>query len=250
MDTVKETSREESNALADWLNSAISNHWMLVITLSFGLYVGLPFLAPVFKQLGLDGFANGIYFLYSFLCHQYPQRSFFLFGQNSSYSLETIQLWQDTSNPLLLGRFIGNSQLGWKVAWSDRMVSMFSSIPIIGWLWYPFRRKIKPLSIWGFLLFLVPMGLDGITHIISDFSGLGNGFRSTNTWLQILTGSAFPAEFYSGTQLASFNSSMRLVTGVLFGIGVVWFFFPHLDILFQKMKKYLEIKQDQISGVV
>ncbi len=243
MATVKETIREENSGLADWLTSAISKHWMLVISLSFGFYVGLPFLAPVFKRLGLDGLANGIYFLYSFLCHQYPQRSFFLFGQNSSYSLETIKLWQDTRNPLLLGKFIGNSQLGWKVAWSDRMVSMFSSIPIISWLWYPFRRKIKPLSLGGFLLLVVPMGVDGITHIISDFAGLGNGFRFTNTWLQILTGSAFSGEFYSGTQLGSFNSSMRLLTGLLFGIGVVWFFFPQLDILFRKTIKYLEIKQ-------
>ena len=243
MATVNETIREENSGLAGWLTSAISNHWMLVITLSFGFYVGLPFLGPVFKQLGLDGLANGIYFLYSFLCHQYPQRSFFLFGQNSSYSLETIKLWQDANNPLLLGKFIGNSQLGWKVAWSDRMVSMYSSIPIIGWLWYPFRRKIKPLTLGGFILFLVPMGLDGITHIISDLSGLGNGFRSTNTWLQILTGSAFPAEFYTGTQLGSFNSSLRLLTGILFGIGVVWFLFPQLDILFRKTKKYLEIKK-------
>jgi uncharacterized membrane protein len=217
---------------------------MLVFSLSLGFYVGLPFLAPVFKQLEFDGLANGIYFLYSFACHQYPQRSFFFFGQKSSYSLETIQLWQDTSNPLLLGKFIGNSQLGWKVAWSDRMVSMYSSVPIIGWLWYPFRRKIKPLPVWGFLLFLVPMGVDGITHVLSDFAGLGNGFRATNIWLQTITGSAFPAEFYSGTQLGSFNSSMRLLTGLLFGIGVVWFFFPQLDILFRKTKKYLEINND------
>ncbi len=242
MAAVNETMKENTR-IADWLTSVISNHWMLVISLSFGFYAGLPFLAPVLKQLGLDGLANGIYFLYSFLCHQYPQRSFFLFGQNSSYSLDKIQLWQDSSNPLLLGKFIGNSQLGWKVAWSDRMVSMYGSIPIIGWLWYPFRRKIKPLSIWGFLLFLAPMGLDGITHIISDLAGLGNGFRSTNIWLQTITGSAFPVEFYSGTQLGSFNSSMRLLTGLLFGIGVVWFFFPQLDILFRKTKKYLEIKQ-------
>lgn len=244
MATVNETSREENNDLADRLTLVISNYWMLVISLSLGLYVGLPFLAPVFKHLGLNGLANGIYSLYSFLCHQYPQRSFFLFGQNSSYSLETIQLWQDTSNPQLLREFIGNTQLGWKVAWSDRMVSMYSSILIISWLWYPFRRKIKPLPVWGFLLLLVPMGVDGITHILSDFAGLGYGFRSSNTWLQILTGRTFPAEFYYGTQLGSFNSSMRLLTGVLFGIGVVWFFFPRLDVLFQKTKKYLEIKQD------
>jgi len=90
------------------------------------------------------------------------------------------------------------------------------------------------------------MGVDGITHILSDLAGLGNGFRSSNIWLKVLTGSAYSAEFYSGTQLGSFNSSMRILTGVLFGIGVVWFFFPQLDLLFRKTEKHLVIKQDQI----
>ena len=237
---------EDSSNLADRLTSVVAKNWLLIFSLSIGIYVGLPFLAPVFKHLGFDGLADSIYFLYSFLCHQYPQRSFFLFGQSSSYSLDTIQLWQDTSNPLLLGKFIGNSQLGWKVAWSDRMVAMYSSIPVLSWLWYPFRKKIKPLPLWGFLLFLLPMGVDGITHIISDLSGLGNGFRSSNIWLKAVTGSAYSAEFYTGTQLGSFNSSMRILTGVLFGLGVVWFLFPQLDLLFRKTEKYLVIKQGQI----
>ena len=246
MATFKGTLNKENRNLADRITSAVAKNWLLIFSLSLGLYVGLPFLAPVFKRLGFDGLANSIYFLYSLLCHQYPQRSFFLFGQSSSYPLDTIQLWQDTSNPLLLGKFIGNSQLGWKVAWSDRMVAMYSSIPVLSWLWYPFREKIKPLPLWGFFLFLLPMGVDGITHIISDLSGLGSGFRSSNIWLKVITGSAYSADFYAGTQLGSFNSSMRILTGVLFGLGVVWFLFPQLDLLFRKTEKYLVIKQDQI----
>ena len=237
---------EDSSNLADRLTSVVAKNWLLIFSLSIGIYVGLPFLAPVFKHLGFDGLADSIYFLYSFLCHQYPQRSFFLFGQSTSYPIDSIRLWQDTSNPLLLGKFIGNSQLGWKVAWSDRMVAMYSSIPVLSWLWYPFRKKIKPLPLWGFFLFLLPMGMDGITHVISDLSGLGNGFRSSNIWLKTVTGSAYSSEFYTGTQLGSFNSSMRILTGVLFGLGVVWFLFPQLDLLFRKTEKYLVIKQGQI----
>jgi len=220
---------------------------MLIFSLSMGLYVGLPFLAPFFKHIGWSSMADSIYFLYSFVCHQYPQRSFFLFGQDASYTLETIQLWQDTTNPLLLGRFIGSSELGWKVAWSDRMVAMYSSIPVLSWLWYPFREKIKPLSLRGFFLFLIPMGVDGMSHVISDLAGLGNGFRSSNVWLRLITGNIFGDEFYSGTQLGSFNSSMRILSGVLFGIGVVWFFFPQLDLLFRKTKKYVVMKKEEIK---
>ena len=38
-------------------------------------------------------------------------------------SLEEIQsAWQKTDTPIILRQFIGDSQIGWKVAWSDRMV--------------------------------------------------------------------------------------------------------------------------------
>lgn len=77
-------------------------------------------------------------------------------------SLHEIQYaWQNTINPLVLRQFIGNSEMGWKVAWSDRMVFMYTSILLFAWIWYPLRKKIKPLPWWGFLLFLVPMGVDG-----------------------------------------------------------------------------------------
>jgi hypothetical protein len=64
-----------------------------------------------------------IYFIYSFFCHQLPERSFFLFGEKSMYSLGEIQaVWQNTANPMILRQFIGNESMGWKIAWSDRMI--------------------------------------------------------------------------------------------------------------------------------
>ncbi|MHA1937336.1 MAG: hypothetical protein ACW97O_03915, partial [Candidatus Thorarchaeota archaeon] len=57
-------------------------------------------------------------------------------------------------------------------------------------------------------------------------AGIGEGFRYTNEWLAQLTGSIFPTTFYAGNALGSFNSWMRLITGTLFGIGVVWLGFP------------------------
>ncbi|MEK6221561.1 MAG: DUF2085 domain-containing protein, partial [Chloroflexota bacterium] len=115
------------------------------------------------------------------------------------YSLNEIQKnWQYTSNPLILRQFIGNSEMGWKVAWSDRMVSMYASILIIAWIWYPLKKALGKLSIliFGFLLF--PMGVDGITHLVSDFSGIGQGFRDINQWLVTLTNNRFLASFYIG----------------------------------------------------
>ncbi len=143
------------------------------------------------------------------------------------YSLNEIQAaWQNTVNPLILRQFIGNPDMGWKVAWSDRMISLYTSIWLFAVLWYPLRRRLRPLTWRGFALLLLPIALDGISHMLSDLAGIGQGFRDTNEWLRVLTRDAFPATFYVGDALGSFNSLMRLFSGLLAGLGIVWFVFP------------------------
>ena len=215
----------------------VIRNWLLVFSLMYGLLVGLPFLPPMLMQIGWIGPAKIIYTFYSLLCHQLPQRSFFLFGSQSMYHLNEIQVnWQNSTNPLILRQFIGNPELGWKVAWSDRMVSMFTSVLIFAWIWWLLRKKLNPLPMWGLVLLLLPMVVDGTTHLISDLTGLGQGFRDTNIWLVSLANNAFTPSFYMGDALGSFNSWLRFVTGVLFGVGIVWFSFPHIDAAIQDMR--------------
>lgn len=207
--------------------------WIIFFGIGFSVYVGLPLLAPVLMKLGWMQAGNAIYFIYSFLCHQLPERSYFLFGPKLTYSLSEIQaVWQNTVHPLVLRQFIGNPQMGWKVAWSDRMVSMYTSILVFGLMYWPFRRQLKPISLWGLIFLVLPMAIDGTTHFISDLAGIGQGFRDTNLWLVSLTQNAFPPGFYAGDAWGSFNSIMRLASGILFGLGVVWFGFPYLDASF------------------
>jgi uncharacterized membrane protein len=211
----------------------LAMHWSTIFLLIFGLWVGLPFLAPIFMVLNWSAAGKAIYFIYSVFCHQLPERSFFLFGQKGMYSLMEIQsAWKYTLNPVVLRQFIGNQAMGWKVAWSDRMVSIYTSIWSFAIVWSPFRRKVKPLPWWGFALLLLPMVLDGGTHVISDFAGIGNGFRDTNGWLSVLTNTVLPSSFYVGDALGSFNSWMRILTGILAGLGIVWFAFPSVEASF------------------
>jgi uncharacterized membrane protein len=218
-----------------------SRHWILIFSILLGLYAGLPFLAPVFMKMGWEPPARVIYIIYSFLCHQLPERSYFLFGPKVSYSLHEIQsMWRNTLNPVILRQFIGNAEMGWKVAWSDRMVSMFTSLWLFGMLWRPLRRWLKPLPWWGLVFFLLPLAADGVSHFISDLYGIGQGFRDSNAWLAALTNSAFAPGFYAGDAWGSFNSWMRLLTGVLFGLGIVWFGFLYLDDAFSQQARYLE----------
>ena len=221
----------------------LSRHWILVFSLVLGLYVLVPFLAPAFMAWGLPVPGKVIYFIYSFLCHQLPERSYFLFGPKISYSIPEIEAaWQPSNNILILRQFTGNAQMGWKVAWSDRMVSMYTSLWLFGILWGVTKKKIKPLPWWGLVLFLLPMAIDGSTHFFSDLAGLGLGFRNSNTWLATLTNQSFPTTFYVGDALGSFNAWMRIITGILFGIGIVWFGFPYLNEAFVNLVEEVEYK--------
>src|SRR5258706_592844 len=208
----------------------LARHWLLFGSLLIGIWVGLPWLAPVLMHFGWTSAAKVIYLIYAFQCHQLPQRSFFLFGRQVMYSLNQIQsIWQNTNNPLILRQFIGNPEMGWKVAWSDRMVSMYSSIFLSGLSYGIIRKKMKPFPFWVFALLIVPMGIDGVTHTLSDLAGLGHGFRDTNIWLQVITNHVFSTTFYQGEVLGSFNSWARLITGTLFGIAVVGFAYPYIN---------------------
>ncbi len=207
----------------------ISNHWFATFLIIYGIWVWLPFLAPVLMKLGLTTAGNIVYFIYSFFCHQLPERSFFFFGEKTMYSLAEIQAaWQDTANPMILRKFIGNEAMGWKIAWSDRMISFYTSVWLFALAWWPLRWKLKPLPWWAFALLLLPMIIDGSTHAVSDLRGIGLGFRDTNQWLVALTNNALSSAVYAGDALGSFNSWARLISGLLAGLGIVWLAFPYI----------------------
>jgi uncharacterized membrane protein len=228
-----------ANRVVYWL----TRRWIVVFAVLAGLYVGLPWLAPVLMQLGWTSGAGLIYAVYGTQCHQLPQRSYFLFGPQAMYSLEQIQaIVGQTDNPFVLRQFVGNAEMGWKVAWSDRMVSMYGGSLLFGLLYWPLRGRVRALPWWGFALLVLPMAADGLTHLVSDAAGLGQGFRDTNTWLAALTGNALPASFYAGDGLGSFNSWMRLSTGLLFGLGIVWLAFPHFHQAMVDTSAQLEAK--------
>ena len=245
MSTAATTSARErsfaviANRWVYWL----CRHWLLVVSLVLGLYVGLPWLAPLFMKLGWTGAGNAIYLIYSTQCHQLPQRSFFLFGLKPMYSLAEIQAaWKVIDNPLILRQLVGNAEMGWKVAWSDRMVSMYTGLFFFGLLYWPLRKRLKPLSLWGFALLILPMVVDGGTHMISDLAGIGRGFRDGNAWLTTLTNDVFPAAFYASDAFGSFNSWMRLITGALFGLGAVWLAYPYVEGAFADAARQIEDK--------
>jgi len=236
-----------------YLTRSFTRHWLLVFLVVYSLFNLLPFLAPIFMHWGWTGAGNGIYDLYSVLCHQMAQRSFFLFGSKVMYNADQLPL-QLTGNSgtdmFLLRQFRGDEITGWKVAWSDRMISLYGGIWLAGAAYRLLSRfrKMKPISWWMLGLLLLPMIVDGGTHMISDTAnGLFAGFRYRNEWLASLTAHALPTSFYVGDALGSFNSWMRLISGLLFGVGVVGFAFPYIDRFSQESVQALTDKIDSFA---
>ena len=196
------------------------------------MFILLPWVAPLLMKVGFERAGNWLYLLYSLVCHQFPQRSIFLFGDQLSYSIDTFQpMGTSLADPFVMRTFVGNEQMGWKVAWSDRMISLYGGVWIwtVLWLALPkMRRSI--IRSWICLLLLIPMIVDGVTHFLNDvYFGMGAGFRYENMWLAKITFNLLPPNFYVGDQLGSFNSWMRWLSGYTFSFGLMWWVLPRLQ---------------------
>jgi len=95
----------------------------------------------------------------------------------------------------------------------------------------------------------LPMAVDGTSHFFSDLAGIGQGFRDGNLWLAVLTHRIFQASFYTGDAWGSFNSLMRLLTGLMFGLGIVWYTYPYLDKAFAPQDRSIIMKAASDSTI-
>lgn len=208
---------------------------MLLALLVWGL---MPFLAPAAYHWGYPLVGRAIHLLYTPFCHQLPQRSWFFFGPKLTYTLAEIANVAGTDEAAQLRFFFGSPELGWKMAWSDRMVSFYFMVPVFGLLYAGLRCvgiSIRPTSFRTLLLLLLPMILDGLTHMISDtiWGISGGGFRDNNGWLALLTANRLSG-FYVGDHFGTFNWWMRLLSGLLAAFGLAFFLFPRLDDLLRR----------------
>ncbi|MBN1963990.1 MAG: DUF2085 domain-containing protein [Anaerolineae bacterium] len=221
-----------------------TRHWLKFVIIFFGLYAGLPFLAPVLMHVGATGPAQAIYTVYSPMCHQFAFRSWFLFGEQAAYpreqagveSLGTYEQYASTDPTFSLvpdlhewtvdlmnlsRAFIGNDEMGYKVALCERDVAIYGAI-FLGSLLFsiPYvRARLRPVPLWLYVfLGLGPVGLDGFSQLLSNPPLL-----------------LWPAR--ESTPL------FRTVTGALFGLMNAWLALPHLE---QAMRETLEQLQEKL----
>lgn len=197
----------------------LSKRYLILLNLILFLYAGLPFLAPVLMNAGLPQLARPIYGLYGAVCHQLAFRSWFLFGEQPVYpraaaevqgfqSLEQATgIEEEGASSLLDARnFVGNEQVGYKVAFCQRDVAIYGSMLVFGLVFAATNRRLRPLhwALW-ILIGMAPIAIDGFSQLFSQIPGLD-----------------FIA-YRESTPL------LRTLTGFLFGFTTAWFGFPLLE---------------------
>jgi uncharacterized membrane protein len=170
-----------------------SQHWVLFANTALALYLALPFLAPVLAHAGHDWWARAVYLVFRPLCHQIPERSFYLFGRQLVYSYAELS---ELLGGVVPQRHIGNDDLGYKVAVCQRDVAIYGFALLSGLLFAPLRQRVKTLPLKRFGLMIVPMAIDGIGQLL--------GLWESSWWSRVLTGG-------------------------LFGLACVWLAFPYLE---------------------
>ena len=194
----------------DQLVLFITKHWLSMAIFFLAIFAGLPFLAPVLWHYGFTGLGDLIYKAYSLTCHQLAYRTYFFFGDKSAYTIAELQNALSVTNPasdaLYWRDFIGNAQLGYKMAWCERDVAIYVAMVISFIGFGMIRTRVKTLDWRAYLLFVVPMAIDG-------------------TW-QLFTS---PLDILPFLPLHESTPELRAITGALFGFGSIWLVFPYVE---------------------
>ncbi|MGD1993643.1 MAG: DUF2085 domain-containing protein [Anaerolineae bacterium] len=197
----------------------LAQHWLAIFNVMALLYVGLPFLAPILMRVGVEPVGRAIYALYRPLCHQLPYRSWYLFGSQLHYGQEELARLVG-AEALVPHGYIGDPTLGFKVALCQRDTAIYGTIFLAGVLFALIRRRVRPLPLWVYVLFILPMALDG-------------GLQLFSYALPILIPSLDIPTLES-------NPVRRVITGSLFGLGTVWLAYPYVEESFREILETLE----------
>jgi len=194
---------------ANWGVFWLSRHWLALFNVLIGLYTAGALCAPVFMHWGWVDGGKVLHTFYKPFCHQYPFRSWFLFGEQGAYPLhEPISVIAMNQS----SRYLGDVDTGYKMALCQRDVAMYGIIVLAGLVYgiVRSRRRVQPLPMWLFFVFgVMPIALDG-------------GIQ----WLSYLLWTFFPGVFATPFETIPV---MRALTGALFGLGLVAVSYPLLD---------------------
>ncbi len=234
LDTIEEDNhhkrikRGKEVSFADRLFHWLSRRYMVVFNGFVLMYVGLAILAPILQANGNITPAKLIYTVYGRLCHQLSYRSWFILGEQAAYprvftDVDGLLTYEeatgfDTFDLDMAIKFLGNEVLGFKTALCQRDIAIYTGILLFGLIFSISGRKIPglPIAVW-FLLGLVPIGLDGVSQLVSQLP-----------WDIIPIRESTPL--------------LRTITGGLFGFSTAWFGYPIVEESMADTRKLLTVK--------
>lgn len=158
------TERATSEVLIDRWGRLLLRRWSLLLSGFLALYAGLPWLSPLLRSWGFERAGRTIFALYRTLCHQLPERSFFV-GQ-------------------------------YQVCYCHRCTALYTSLLVMSVI-FSVGRWQYAISNRLLLLLTLPMAIDGTWHLLADLlPGLGlrsdvSAVGSLNFWLRVITGALF-----------------------------------------------------------
>ena len=238
----------------------LSRHWLAVFNTLIFIYVALPILAPVLLNAGFESPARAIYRVYSPLCHQMTQRSFFLFGEQYSYpreiagteltpieaymgdipEFENVQPGNWPAFFTAARSFLGNENLGYKIALCQRDIGIYLFVLVGGLIYGMLRNRINihPLPIVLFIVVgLTPIAIDGFSQLFSYWSTPVDGSEP----------SGLAAAVQNIIPLRESTPMMRSFTGAWFGLALVWLAYPHVNESMKGTEKQLGEKLQRIG---
>ncbi len=161
--------RSLDRAASAWLDAVVDlvlARWALLLSLGSALVVVGAYLTPLLMHLGYSDLGRALFAAYSYVCAQTPEHSYFLWG--------------------------------YQAAIDQRLTALYGSAALAGLVYYRsyvHGRRVRPIGWRLYLLFCLPIALDGFTQML--------GWRQSS-W------------------------ELRTITGALFGVATVWLLFPYL----------------------
>ena len=220
---------------ADGFVHWLSRHYLAVFNTFIAAYVLLPFLAPVLMKVGATTPAGWIYRAYSVVCHELAFRSWFLFGEQASYPRAAAEVdglltyaaatGMDENDLWGARDYRGDESIGYKVALCERDIAIYAGILLFGVGFAVSGRKVKPVHwlIW-ILIGLIPIGLDGLSQLVSQPPMNLLPYRESSPLL-------------------------RSITGFLFGFITAWFGYPYVEETMRENRKILDEKYQRSRRV-
>lgn len=160
----------------------VLRHWLFFANLLLLVYGGLPWLSAVAKGFGWFWLGDILFLVYRLLCHQDPDRSFYV--------------------------------MGYQVAYCHRCAALYGSAFVSGLLFMGLRRYLRPAPMKVAFWLAVPILLDGGRHMIEDIFRLQSADNS----------------------IGSLNFVLRMVTGALCGLILLFVVYPRIEKGFQSVQ--------------